>query len=330
MLAERENLRIEREMAAADAEVTAMNVNISQAAAAPNVMQFFFPPMPNVSQAAVPQNSMRNYLPLTPNVPQTAAAPILTQLFSQPMASALRHAQVTENAIANEIPAAYANRRVNFSGIEFAIPEYTGEDRSHDVHDFFNIFDNVMNSVTADDTFRLIALRRKLKKAAGCLSYVPEAISYAALKRLVIAEFGNKLTLAEAERLLRSRRWAANESMRFYVLDVDRLRRRLDTNRFTETEFVDLIIDGLADVENSYLLLGANTTKELKSRIDRYEHRLTRNAPAANASRSQQLPKPKNTTSARAPAISHSVTVPAVADMSTVNSPMFQLHKNGT
>lgn len=116
-----------------------------------------------------------------------------------------------------------------------------------DVREFFDVCDTVLNSDHADPAFKLIALRRKLKKAAAVLSFAPLAL-YDALKQMLISEFGNKVTLVEAERLLRERRWLPQESMRQYVLEMQKLRRRLDTNRLTEAEFVDLIIDGLGDI----------------------------------------------------------------------------------
>lgn len=50
-----------------------------------------------------------------------------------------------------------------------------------------------MEMVDADDSFKLLALRRKLKSAAGCLTRTPDG-----LKKLLIEEFGNALTLIEA------------------------------------------------------------------------------------------------------------------------------------
>lgn len=86
-------------------------------------------------------------------------------------------------------------------------------------------------------------------------------------------EFGDRMTVAEAERLLRRRLWkTSEETLHYYVLEMQKLRRRLDTNRFTEAEFVDLIIDGLAlPVENTNILRGTNTVQELKRLFHRYE-----------------------------------------------------------
>lgn len=166
-----------------------------------------------------------------------------------------------------------SHRRIDFSDIEYSIPNFSGDDRGHDVRDFLRVFEEVMTLTQADETFKSLALRRKLKGAANCLMYTTEAVNYDGLKALLVEEFGDRMTVAEAERLLRRRLWKkSEETLHYYVLEMQKLRRRLDTNRFTEAEFVDLIIDGLAlPIENTNILRGTNTVRELKRLLDRYE-----------------------------------------------------------
>lgn len=99
--------------------------------------------------------------------------------------------------------AGVSNRRILFEDIEYAIPQFCGDDRSHDVRDFIRVFEEVMTLTRADETFKMLALRRKLKGAASCLMFITEAMSYEGLKALLIDEFGDRLTMADAERLLR-------------------------------------------------------------------------------------------------------------------------------
>lgn len=133
-----------------------------------------------------------------------------------------------------------------------------------------------MTMCNADDSFKLLALRRKLKESAKCLIRAPEAVTYNGLRDLLLEEFGGKLTMAEAERLLRQRKCKrTDETMHHYILEMQNLRRQLDTGRFTESELVDLIIEGLsASAENAYLLYGANNVRELKDRVNRFELKL--------------------------------------------------------
>lgn len=50
---------------------------------------------------------------------------------------------------------------------------------------------------------------------------------------------------------------------------MQKLRRRLEMNLFTEAEFIDIIVEGIA--ENTNPLLGVETVEELKRGINRYE-----------------------------------------------------------
>lgn len=58
--------------------------------------------------------------------------------------------------------AANISRRIDFSDIEHAIPDFDGEDKSHDVRDFVRAFENIMIMVRADETYKLLALRRTI------------------------------------------------------------------------------------------------------------------------------------------------------------------------
>lgn len=79
-----------------------------------------------------------------------------------------------------------------------------------------------------------------------------------------------------------------------------------------------MIIDGIGDIENSHLLIHAKTIQDLKDLMERYEHRLTRGVPAANANRSQQALRPKNTAAARPVIATHATAAPAATDMTTI------------
>lgn len=177
------------------------------------------------------------------------------------------------------------NHRLTFGDIEYAIMDYTGDDRSIDIRDFLKLFEDILTMAQADESFKLLALRRKLKGAANCLTKMPTAVTYEGLKKLLLDEFGNKLTVAEAERMLRSRKWKRkDESLHQYVLEMQTLRLRMDTNRFTETEFVDLVIDGLNETrENTDLLRGAKDIRELKDLTDRYKDLFKQGEPKTTA-----------------------------------------------
>lgn len=55
------------------------------------------------------------------------------------------------------LSAAVMRHRIDCSNIEHAIPNFDGEDRSHGVRDFSRIFEDIMEMVKADETFKLLA-----------------------------------------------------------------------------------------------------------------------------------------------------------------------------
>lgn len=84
----------------------------------------------------------------------------------------------------------------------------------------------------------------------------------------------------------RRRKWNKKEKepLRRYVLEMQKLRRHLDTNRFSEAEFVDLIIDGLDEPnEVTHWLVGVNAIDELKKRFNRYKSRILSRNTATSA-----------------------------------------------
>lgn len=167
-------------------------------------------------------------------IPDDTAVPIATSDPVFASASASDSASTSASVIVpNEtsaLPTAAAlaanvHRRIDFSDVEHAIPDFSGDDKSHDVRDFIRAFEDIMTMVRADETYKLLALRRKLKGAAQCLMFTARAVSYDELKEMIVQEFGHKLTAAEAEKLLRRRMWKKKEeSLHRYVLEMQKLR----------------------------------------------------------------------------------------------------------
>ena len=98
------------------------------------------------------------------------------------------------------------------------------------------------------------------------------------------------MTMSQAESDVRSRTWKrGNETLLKYVLEMEKLRRHLTANRFTETEFVDILLKGM-NLPQPYatMLSFPGTIDELKGRMHRFEDELTAyaNMPAAPTTRS--------------------------------------------
>ena len=130
-----------------------------------------------------------------------------------------------------------------------------------------------MCQIKADNIFKLVSLRRKLRDTADCLINTPEAITYEGLKAQLMKTFGNRMTASQAESYVRARKWKkGNETLLKYVLEMEKLRRHLAADRFTETEFVDILFKGM-NLPHPYpnMLSFPKTIVELKNRMHRFE-----------------------------------------------------------
>ena len=75
-----------------------------------------------------------------------------------------------------------SGKYLDFGIVEYAVPNFSGEDRGFSVNEFFQIFEDLMYQIKADNVFKLVSLRRKLRDTAACLIGVLEAITYEGLK----------------------------------------------------------------------------------------------------------------------------------------------------
>lgn len=167
-------------------------------------------------------------------------------------------------------------RRPDFRDIEHAIVKFTGDDPMQDVIEFVHSFEERIELVGGDDSFKLLGLRRSLDGAARLLLQSTEALTYDGLKTALIREFGDQLTSADIEKMLRARKWKPNEeTMHFFVLHMQQLANRMGRTRLTEVQLIDVIVGNLnISAANEALLCSANTIDELKSRMNRYASHL--------------------------------------------------------
>lgn len=61
-----------------------------------------------------------------------------------------------------------SNRRADFRDVEHAIVKFTGDEPSHDVHEFLCDYEEVMRIAHADETLKLLGLRRSLLTPLDC------------------------------------------------------------------------------------------------------------------------------------------------------------------
>lgn len=189
------------------------------------------------------------------------------------------NANAAEIAVAAAVTTAAAptrTRRPDFRDIEHALVKFTGDKLEDDVLTFIDDYEEIIAMVGGDESFKLLGLRRSLEGAARLLLKNSAALTYDGLKNLLITEFGNQLTSADVEKLLRARKWKPKEeTMHYFVLHMQQLANRMGRARLTDEQLVDIIIGNLGTTAaNESLLSGANTIAEWKSRMNRYAVRL--------------------------------------------------------
>lgn len=161
---------------------------------------------------------------------------------------------------------------------------------------FIFAFEEVMRVVETDEGLMLMGLRRTLKGAARLLLDTTRETNYDALKEARIYEFGNKITPADGERLLRTRKWnRKDESMHYYIVHMLQLANRLGRAKLPEAQLVDVIVDNFdLSLAQESLFNGINTIAELKDRMVRYASKMS--IPAV---RNTQQSTPKSAASFR-------------------------------
>lgn len=70
------------------------------------------------------------------------------------------------------------SHRIDYCDIEHAIIKFSGDDATHDVQTFLRSFEEMMQLISANETFRLLSLRRSFDGAAQILLHSTESSTY--------------------------------------------------------------------------------------------------------------------------------------------------------
>ncbi|XP_067626623.1 uncharacterized protein [Eurosta solidaginis] len=150
---------------------------------------------------------------------------------------------------------------LDFGDNEHALPKFNGDDVSSSVLNFLRYFEEIMDSLGADDRFKLLALRSSLTGTARVFLSTTTALNYDTLKKALTAEFDKAITRQEIYRKWKRK----DEPIHCYILHIQALAKRAN---IAETELIDFIIDGMGNsVPNIQLLMTARTLDELKTLV---------------------------------------------------------------
>lgn len=142
-------------------------------------------------------------------------------------------------------------RRPDLRDVENAFKKFSGESSTYDVRTFLEQFDEVMQLVNADETFKLLALRRSLVGAAEFFLMSTRKTTYTSLRLLLVNEFGHSRTTADIEAVLKMRKWKrGDEGLHRYILEMQTYYKQMGNERLTEKQVVDIIIRNMQLPQN--------------------------------------------------------------------------------
>ena len=124
------------------------------------------------------------------------------------------------------------------SRVHGALPIFTGDN-------FFCSFERITSAIQADEAQRFIFLRGSMKSVADMVLQSYPAKPYATLKALLLDEYNCRLTMEQAYRNLRDRRWREDEPL---MLWVEHLLQRARNSNIAEKDVVLVITDHLSSI----------------------------------------------------------------------------------
>lgn len=128
-------------------------------------------------------------------------------------------------------------RRLDFGDIENALPKFNWDDVAYPVCHFLRDFEEIILSTKADESFKLLALRRSLTETGRVFLSTTTALNCVSLKKASLAEFDFTISRKEIYKMLAHRRWKKEEdTLHCYVLSMQATAKRADN---AEQEWVD-------------------------------------------------------------------------------------------
>ncbi|XP_036327182.1 uncharacterized protein LOC118739780 [Rhagoletis pomonella] len=172
-------------------------------------------------------------------------------------------------------PVCNAGNKNSYCDVEHALTKFSGDDIAYSVRYFLRDFEEVMNTINADERFRFLCLRRSLTGTARVFLSTTAAFTYDQLRKQLTAKLDRDVSRQDVYKWLDQRRWQKKtESLHCYILNMQAIAKRSD---ITETEVIDFIVEGLGDnISNKNLLIGARTIEELKMLMARYQQKYLR------------------------------------------------------
>lgn len=155
-----------------------------------------------------------------------------------------------------------------FRDIENSMNTFSGSD-NYGIECFIEEFEENARMLKWNDDQRVVYGKRLLRGKAKLLIRTVVCSTWVQLKKELHKEFGKKLSIAEAHRLLQSTKMQQGDDTGEYVLKMRELARN---NNIDEKSLVEYIVEGIHDYHsNKVILYGASSIEELKIKLLAYE-----------------------------------------------------------
>ncbi|RYE17727.1 MAG: hypothetical protein EOP45_15315, partial [Sphingobacteriaceae bacterium] len=160
------------------------------------------------------------------------------------------------------------SRKIDLHVLDAMMSKFDGSEL-HDVKKWLNDLENVFEVFKYSERDQLVAARHLMTGHAKRFTDIVSVRTYGELKRALTNEFQRAFTVQDVIGQLRARKMKAEETPRQYVIEMQYIANRAD---ISETDLIDIIIDGLNDKSTLVsMLYGATTINQLKVLMERYE-----------------------------------------------------------
>lgn len=163
-------------------------------------------------------------------------------------------------------------RIFNFRDIEDSLEKFNGN-KNQDIHAWIAEFEEVAKMAGWTPQQKILICRKMMQGTARNFIFAQKCVSsWLGMKKMLIEEFGKKISVAEIHRRLANRTKKKDETYMDYVYEMQRIAKMGDLD---DTTICEYICDGVpGDAMNKINLYEAETLKVLKNRLERYEKQM--------------------------------------------------------
>ncbi|XP_055679963.1 eukaryotic translation initiation factor 5B-like [Lutzomyia longipalpis] len=162
--------------------------------------------------------------------------------------------------------------QLQFYDVEGSIEEFSGS-KFEDVRLWLEEFDDVAEMAGYSSKQRILMCKKFLRGTARNFIFAEgTATSWREMKRMLVDEFGKRISSVEIHRRLSSKKKKDDETYLDYVYEIQRIGKMGNVD---ESSLCEYVCDGIpGDEMEKIVLYDAKTIRELKMKLERYERQM--------------------------------------------------------